>query len=370
MKTYEKETQGTDPHVSGVAESGTSHTERHRPPRAHAGRARLIRLAVRYQAAGIVIALALLCLLFALSTPAFLTSGNIKVIALQVSVIGIIAVPGAMLILSGYVDLSVGSVMVLTAAIFGEVASSRPDSLWLAIAAALGVAVACGIVNGVLIAKLDFSPIIVTLGGLAGFRGLAELITDGNTKYDFGAAFQKLGNGELLGFPVPGWIMLALFGVGWLVWYQMPYGRRMTAIGADSIAAKALGVGVKRIPFWLYVASAAAAGLSGLILTSVLDSATMSIGRNIEIEVLSAILLGAVSFVGGRGSLVGVFAGVLFVGVLRDGLILLSISQFLTNVAIGLALVCAAGLDVLNRHLERLPIADDDDDDDLEAVQA
>ncbi len=326
-----------------------------------------MRLVVRYQAAGVVVALALLCLFFSLSTSSFLTTKNLTVIALQVSVIGIIAVPGAMLILAGYVDLSVGAIMVLTAAIFGEIASGSPDALWLAILASLAVALLCGVVNGGLVALMDFSPIIVTLGGLAGLRGLAELITNANTKYGFGDTFQQLGNGKLLGFPVPAWIMVAAFAVGWLVWYQMPHGRRMTAIGADPVAAKALGVGVKRIPFWLYVASAGAAGLAGLILTSELDSATMSIGEGIEIQVLSAILLGAVSFTGGSGSLVGVLAGVLFVGVLRNGLVLLAVSPFLTDIAIGLALVCAAGIDVLNRRLERMPVADDDE---LEGVPA
>jgi ribose transport system permease protein len=365
---YEKETHTTDPAAPAAAGSTASRTSRPQPTRRSAGRKHVVRLAVRYQAAGVVIALALLCLFFSVSTSAFLTPKNLTVIVLQVSVIGIIAVPGAMLILSGYVDLSIGAVMVLTSAIFGELTSGHPDAVWLAILASIGVALACGVITGTLVALLDFSPIIVTLGALAGLRGLAELITQADTKYGFGDAFQKLGNGDLLGFPVPGWIMLALFFVGWLVWHQMPYGRRMTAIGADAGAAKALGVGIKRIPFCLYVASAGAAGLAGLILTSELDAATTSIGEGLEIQVLSAILLGAVSFVGGRGSLVGVLAGVLFVGVLRNGLVLLAISPFLTDIAIGLALVCAAGIDVLNTRLESMPIMDDDDD--LEAVPA
>ena len=183
--------------------------------------------------------------------------------------------------------------------------------------------------NGVLISYLDFSPIIVTLGGFAGARGVAEAITHDTTQFGFGSKFAWLGNGEVVGIPVPAVIFLATFLVGAYVWYEMPVGRHMTAIGADKAAARSLGVGVRRIPLVLYAMSGLAAAAGGLIITSELDGASLSIGVGLELEVLTAILLGGVAFSGGRGSLWGVLFGVLFVGVLDNGLILLNVGPVL-----------------------------------------
>ena len=130
----------------------------------------------------------------------------------------------------------------------------------------------------------------------------------------------------------------------------------MTAVGSDSASAASLGVRVRRIPFVLYVVSGLAAGVGGLIVTSQLDGSSLSIGRGVELEVLTAILLGGVSFTGGRGTLYGVAFGLLFIGVLSNGLILVNVSPFWKEVAIGAALFVAAGIDVVYQRLERIPV--------------
>jgi ribose transport system permease protein len=139
----------------------------------------------------------------------------------------------------------------------------------------------------------------------------------------------------------------------------------MTAVGADRKAAHTMGVAVRKIVLTLYVCSGIAAGLAGLIVTSQVDAATLSIGQGMELRVITAVMLGGVAFTGGRGSLVGVLFGVGFIGVLTNGLILLNINQFWSNVVIGLALVAAAALDVLYRRLESLAILSPDDDADV-----
>jgi ribose transport system permease protein len=128
------------------------------------------------------------------------------------------------------------------------------------------------------------------------------------------------------------------------------------AIGGARDAARSLGLKWRAIPFWLYVASGAAAGAGGLIITSQLDGASTSIGLGLELDVLTAILLGGVAFVGGRGSLFGVFFGVLFIGALSNGLIQVNVSPYFQKVAVGIALVLAAGLDVLYQRLERIRV--------------
>jgi ribose transport system permease protein len=163
----------------------------------------------------------------------FLTHPNLTVILLQVSIVGIAAIPQAMLVLSGYVDLSVGSVAVLAVAVFGEMAKIDHLSLAASIAIALAVGAGWGLMNGLLISYLNFSPIIVTLGGFAGARGVSDTITHDVTQFGFGDKFAYLGNGTIFSLPVPAVIFLGLFLVGAYIWYEMPVGRHMTAIGAD-----------------------------------------------------------------------------------------------------------------------------------------
>jgi ribose/xylose/arabinose/galactoside ABC-type transport system permease subunit len=234
-----------------------------------------------------------------------------------------------------------------------------------AVAVAVVVALAWGTITGFLVARLRLSPIVVTLGGLAGARGLAELISYAKTNYAFGITFAKLGNGKILGLRAPVYLMAITFAVGFLVWFFMPYGRHMTALGSDRAAAHAMGIAVRRIPFILYIASALAAGVAGLITASQVDAATLSIGQGMELKVITAVMLGGVAFTGGRGSLIGVLFGVAFITVLNNGLILLNINQFWSDVVIGLALVAAAGLDVLYRHLDSIPILATEGDGDL-----
>ncbi|MBV9247595.1 MAG: ABC transporter permease [Methylobacteriaceae bacterium] len=308
---------------------------------------------------GLFFALVILIVFFWITSERFMTSANVAVILQQVSVDGIIAIPGAMLVLSGYVDLSVGSLAVLSAVIFGE---AMQAGLGLAPSVILGLAAGTGwgAFNGYLIAYLGFSPIIVTLGGLAGARGLSQLITHGFTVFGFGPLFAELGNGTLLSVPVPVWIYAIAFIIGAHVWYQTPYGRHMAAIGGAREAARSLGIKTRVIPFWLYVASGFASAIGGLIVTSELDGASVSLGLGMELDVLTGILLGGVAFTGGRGSLFGVLFGTIFIGALSNGLIQINVSPYFQQVAVGMALVFAAGLDVLYQRLDRIRFTEEE----------
>jgi ribose transport system permease protein len=302
---------------------------------------------------GLLFALIILLIFFTAFSDRFMTAPNIAVILMQVAVDGLVAIPGAMLILSGYVDLSVGSIAVFSAVVFGQAMAAQ---LGLALAVIFGIVAgtAWGVFNGYLIAYLGFSPIIVTLGGLAGARGLSQLITKGFTQFGFGDLFALLGNGTIFSVPVPVWIYAVAFLIGAHIWYQTPYGRHMAAIGGARDAALALGIKVKSIPFWLYVASGFASAIGGLIVTSELDGASVSLGLGMELDVLTGILLGGVAFTGGRGSLFGVLFGTIFIGALSNGLIQINVSPYFQQVAVGIALVLAAGLDILHQRLDRI----------------
>ncbi len=310
------------------------------------------------QGGGLFVALILLSLYFSISTGSFFTQSNILVVLEQVSVLGMVAVPGAMLLVSGNLDLSVGSVAGLSAAMFGEFDKIFGWPTLLAAIGALAVGALWGAMNGALISYLGFSPVIVTLGGFAGASGLAQTITSDVTRSGFGNTFDDLGSGTLAGIPLPVIIFFAVFVVGAYVWYETRTGRHLIAIGANKEAATALGVASKRLPFVIYVLSGTAAALGGLILTAQLDGASVQIGVGLELQVLTAILLGGVAFNGGRGSLWGTLAGILFIGVLDDGLILINVGPYVADLAVGAALVVAAALDVLYQRLERVPVAE------------
>ncbi len=343
------------------AETAAARSRRAAPPGARSRR--MFSFIGAYQSGGLLVALLALGAFFASTSPNFLTTSNLKVVLLQVAMVGIIAIPGAMLLLSGYLDLSVGSVAVLAAAMFGQAAHVYGASLGVSLLVALTVGGAWGALNGVLIAYLRFSPVVVTLGGFAAARGVAEAITENETRSGFGETFAFLGNGTVLGLPAPAALFIVLFLIGAYLWYATPLGRHLTAIGADETAARSVGVSVKRIPFFTYVASGVAAGIGGLILTSQLDGASPSIGEGLELDVLTSILLGGVAFTGGRGSLFGVLFGVLFIGVLDNGLVLLNVGPYYVNIAVGGVLLLVAGIDVVYQRLERIPLASPDEDD-------
>jgi ribose transport system permease protein len=310
---------------------------------------------------GLFFALAILVALFSIFGQNFLTPGNIAVILLNVSVVGVVAVPGAMLILSGHVDLSIGSMAVFAAVTMGMLFEGGLP-WYAAFLGGLGTGLVWGAIAGYLISYLGLSSIVVTLGGLAGLRGLELVLSDAFVVHRYGPEIEFLGNGRVQGIPTPVLVFAAVFAIGVYAWYLTPLGRYLTAIGADRTAAFSVGIPVRRVIIGLYVASALAAALGGLLLLAQLDASSQSIGQGMELSVLTAILLGGVSFVGGRGSLFGVLWGILFIGVLQNGLLVVGVSPYTAQVAVGVALVFAAGLDVLYQRLDRVVIPEPADE--------
>ncbi|TWF75012.1 monosaccharide ABC transporter membrane protein (CUT2 family) [Pseudonocardia hierapolitana] len=318
---------------------------------------KVVTTAASYQSGGLAIALLLLCLFFALASRQFLSVSNLTVVLLQVAPVGLIAIPAAMLLLAGYIDLSVGAVAWLCSAVFGILVVDHGLGPLPAAVTALLVGGVWGLLNGVLTTRLNASPIVVTLAGFAAARGIGDALTGKVTRFGFGPGLGWFGNGHILGLPVPACLFLVVLVVGLYLWYSTPVGRHLAATGADRESARAVGVAVRGLPFWAYTATGVMAGLAGLVIVAQLDASTVSIGTGIEVQVLTAILLGGVSFQGGRGSLWGVLFGVLFVGILTNGLVLLNVGPFYVDVAVGGVLFVVALMDVAYQRLEKVPVA-------------
>jgi len=181
------------------------------------------------------------------------------------------------------------------------------------------------------------------------------VVSDGKVTNRFGQAFQDIGRGEVpgIGVPIPVAIAGATLLLAWLFHTRTKWGRHVVGLGVNAEAARRAGISLNVLPFFCYVASGACAGLAAVIIAARLDAAPPTIGDGLEIDALSAVLLGGVAFGGGRGSIVGVTAGVLFIGFLNNGLLQMGAPPFWIRVSSGLALVAAAALEGTSRYLDR-----------------
>ena len=297
------------------------------------------------------IALICLCAYFTSRSGHFLTTGNFKVIAGNYSVIAVATVGMALLMISGPVDLSIGSIVGATGTLM---ALSVHDWGWpagLAIVFAVGLGAVIGSFNGLLVAVLGFNPVIVTLGTQLLIRGVLELIRD-TPVFNIGPTFRTIGSGELLGLPVQAWFAIGMFVLGGLFLSVTPWGRYVYAIGINRQAAFLSALPVRALPFSLYIVSGVGAGLAGMLLAARLNGASPGDqGLTFELQALTAVLLGGVAWAGGRGRLSGVFLALVFLAVLENGLTLLNVSPFVQLVVRGSALIVAAGLDALSGRL-------------------
>ncbi|GAB2980858.1 sugar ABC transporter permease [Streptomyces pseudoechinosporeus] len=290
---------------------------------------------------------------FQLATGSFLDSGNLRGIATDAATIAIVAVPLALLVISGYLDLSVGSSLALGALVAGQLAGTHHQSLAVSVLGALAAGAAVGVVNGILCCYLGLSAFIVTLGMLTAVRGVAQQLFPLPLS-NFGDGYAWLGGATLAGIAAPVVIaaLVLLAGAAFLAF--APGGRHLFAIGVNREAAYLSGINIRRTPFALFVLTAAAAALAGAIRASVLDSASAGTsGAGFELTVLTAVLLGGVALTGGSGSVFGVLLGVLFLGCLQNGLTLLSVPTFWQQIAQGTSLVIGAALAYFGPRLSR-----------------
>ncbi len=301
--------------------------------------------------AALPIAVVLLGVFFYINVPVFFSWRNAINISVQIAALMTIAVPAAMLLMAGKVDLSVGSMLALC----GVVAGLSFETLGVpgAVLLTLAVGILGGLINGTLISVMGMSPIIVTLGGLTLMRGLAQWLAP-NPLFGFPESFAKLGYERWLGIPYLTWIMIVVLLVGVLVMRFLPVGRRIIAIGINERAAYLVGVRVKLTGLLLYVAVGLATSVAALMSIARINSAPSgTLGVGVELTVLTAILLGGIPFTGGKGSVLRVALALWLLGMLSNGLILMNVPTELSLMITGAVLVFAAGLDLIRTRRAR-----------------
>lgn len=244
--------------------------------------------------------------------PGFLKPESQLLLSRQLWEFSILALGMTLIIITGGIDLSVGSTMGLCAVVFGGIHEAS-DSLFAASLACLATGLSCGAFNGALIAGLRLHPLIVTLATFAAYRGVAEGWSQGCSYSRFGDHFSGLARNSWLGVPMPGAIF-CLMASGFAIFLsRTPNGRFLYAIGHNERAAKFSGIAVDRIRFWLYTTSGLLAGLASLIYVARFDTAKADIGKGFELDVITAVVLGGTSIYGGRGTILGTTLGLLLI---------------------------------------------------------
>lgn len=294
---------------------------------------------------GLIAMYLFILVVMSLLSPYFLSKQNFINLLLASSTMGIIAMVTTMLMVGGGLDLSVGS----TVALVGVIISHGQYSLgvWGAVGLGLLVALVVGITNGLLVTRVGINPLITTLGMFSVVRGIAFVISGGLTEPMLDEGFGKLGRGFVAGIPTPV-IVFALVTAGcFIVMRYTSYGRAMYAVGGNSIASRLAGLKVKRFQMWAFVLSGLSAGVAGVILTSLLGAGAPQAASGLELSVVAAVILGGTSLAGGRGTIFGTLIGILILGTLNNGMVLLSVSAYYQQIALGLVLLLAVGLDQL-----------------------
>jgi len=298
---------------------------------------------------GIYLFLLAIIIFFSLMTNAFLTFNNFIVILRQVSIIGICAFGETFVVIAGGIDLSVGSTVALSGVIAASLAKFLNVPVPLAFLAGIAAGSLCGYLNGILTTKVRIPPIIVTLGTLTIIRGLAFIIVGGTTVFGMPVSYRVLGRSYIGFVPIPVVVLIIIFVIFFIVLNKLSFGRYLYAIGSNEEAAVISGVRVNKVKTLVFVLSGLMAGIGGAILSSRLDSGQAATASGLELDVLTAVVLGGVSIAGGKGRLASVFVGVLIIGILANGMVLLNVQHFYQLVIKGSVLLLAVGLDTLRK---------------------
>jgi ribose transport system permease protein len=293
------------------------------------------------------------CVVFSLFSPSFLTLTNFVNVTLQIAIYGILAVGMTLIMITGGIDLSIGSVVALVgvvAAILSKKPALPADAMVVAaILAGVALGTAIGATSGSLIARFGIPPFIVTLALMTICRGVVFIVTGGFTEGELPAHFGWLGRGHVWFMPVPVVIMAALFGAGHVVLDQTAFGRHIYALGGNEEASRLSGIRVRRTKVMVYSLSGLLTGLAGVTLAARLGAGAPNSGLGYELDVIAAVVVGGTSLSGGRGSMLGTLAGTMFIGVLNNGLNLANVDPYTQKIALGLVILAAVWFDQLQK---------------------
>ncbi len=298
---------------------------------------------------GLLIVFGIICLIISLITPQFLNISNLTIIVTQVSINALLAFGVTFVIITGGIDLSLGSIVAVSGVTSAMLA--HPDSYPVLIPIIMGLlaGLLMGAFNGFIITKSKIAPFIVTLGTMTIGRGLALILSDGRPVSNLSDSFNYLGSGTVLGIPVLILIFILVFALCSIILSKTILGRYIYAIGGNEQAARASGINIDRVKLSVYSISGLLAGLAGILLASRITTGQPNAGAGFELDAIAAVVIGGTSTAGGRGTMAGTLIGVLLIGVINNGLDLLNVTSYYQQVVMGIIIIGAVVLDSLNQ---------------------
>ena len=294
--------------------------------------------------------LLLICVVFALGSSEFLTASNLLNVALQTSIIAIVAIGMSFVIFTAGIDLSVGSMMALAGAIAAGMAVRQGFDTYVSITIGLGFGLILGAVNGLMIVKGGIPPFVATLSMLAIARGLTLVYTEGRPIAGLDEQFIFWGTGQVWGIPLPVIIMAVIAVVAHIITRYTPFGLHVYSTGGNEETTRLAGVSPDRIKLAVYMISGFLAALGGILLTARLWSAQPNAAVGWELDAIAAPVLGGTSLFGGVGSIGGTVIGAFIIGVLSNGLNLMGVPSYYQQVIKGLVFILAVTVDLINKR--------------------
>ena len=288
--------------------------------------------------------LALLCVVFSLVTPDFLSSANLRNVLLQGTILLLLALPMTLIILTEGLDLSMGAALSLCTVVLAAVQIAT-GSILLGFATALLVALVVGLLNGALIAVFDLPPFVVTLGTLGAAQGLALVAAEGRNTMGVAEGLRWFWEGSFLGLASPMWMAALVWAAIHVLLYHTRFGSRVFALGGNREALRFAGISVKWSLLWVYALGGACVGLAALLMTARVNGGHPTVAIGLEFDAIAAVAVGGTAFERGKGSLGGTVLGVLVVGVMRNGLNLLSMPSSIQVAAVGVVVIAALWVD-------------------------
>lgn len=290
---------------------------------------------------------AVMFIIMAISSDFFLTKANLLNMLRQLSINGILAVGMTFVLITGGIDLSVGSVLTFSAMVgcsFIQKDSPYPVIMAVGISVAIGLAI--GLANGLVVALGKVPAFIVTLGSQLMASGAALLLRNGSPIPGLKDEYNVIGAGTLLGIPLPIYIFFAIMLLGGFILRRTSFGRHTYAVGGNPLAARACGINDRAVTVWVYVISGLCAAVAGIVLSARVRTATPIAGSGYELDAIAAAVLGGTSLTGGIGNMWGTLAGVLIIGLLNNGMDLLNIQSYIQDIIQGFIIVAAVYIDV------------------------
>jgi len=286
------------------------------------------------------------------STSTFVSSDNFAAVLLNMAQFGILAIGMMILMIAGQFDLSVGGVLALAGVVAGLLVQDHGTPA--AVAFALGIAVGglCGLINGLVVSRLRINALIATLATVGIYRGVTQLLS-GTGVSSIGHDFQVFGQTKLLGLQLPFWIMLVLVVLAMIALGKLKYFQRFYYVGGSAKAAARLGINVEQMVLVGFIITGLLAGLAGVLLASRLNNAVITAGTGVELQVITAVVLGGASLKGGVGTIQGAILGVVFIALVQNALILKGVDVFWQGIVIGVVLLFAVAIDMASSQEDR-----------------